>query len=249
MALFDFFKKKTDPVRAEKSIENNAFTQKRRHHRYELNTSDLCTLELEGPQGICLRLRNISHFGCLTEDLPQANFEHVKVPVMGTVSVAGRSHPVEITNFNRRSGGYGVTFRHSSVEALHAMGELILPLHWGASAACLGEERSVANPPIRRLKFRGEGQLELIIESSDSDEVQFVMGTFMLPGGHYVSVIWDGTNLTTKKMISPNDPSARMSKTEMLDLLVVRMCAAACLGVKRTVTDKCASLLCKLAQG
>jgi hypothetical protein len=129
------------------------------------------------------------------------------------------------------------------------MGELILPLHWGASATFLGEEPSEKDPSLRRLRFRGEGQFDLIVECSASEDVQFLMGTFMPSGGHYVSLIWDGKTLTTKRTVNVNDMSARMADTATLDRHIVHTCAAACLGIKRPVTDNCASLLCKLAQG
>lgn len=249
MAIFDIFKKKQEPEAPEKVQENAAFVQKRRHQRYEVRPSDLCTLDIDGPDGGRFRLRNISHFGCLTDELTQVNLEKVTLPAVARVNLAGRFQAVEITALSKRSGGFGVGFRHSSIEALQAMGELILPLHWGASVTFLGEHPSEKDPSLRRLKFRGEGQFDLIVECSASDDVQFVMGTFMLSGGHYVSLIWDGKTLTTKKTVNVNDPSARMADTATLDRHIVHMCAAACLGIKRAVTDNCASLLCKLTQG
>ncbi|MEI6833941.1 MAG: hypothetical protein WCL28_08095 [bacterium] len=248
MAIFNIFKKKQEPAGPETISETASFIQKRRHQRYDVRPSDLCTLEVGAPHGGSIRLRNISHFGCLTDDLPQTTLDKLTLPAMAKVTVAGRMQTIEITSLSKRSGGVGISFRHASVEALQGMSELILPLQWGVSATFLGEEPSSNNPSLRRLKFRGEGQFDLIVECDASDEVQFLMGTFMMPGGHYVSVIWDGKSLTTKKTVNLNDPSARMAKTETLDQHIVHMCAAACLGIKRPVTDNCAILLCRLAK-
>jgi hypothetical protein len=248
MAIFNIFKKKQEPEVPGTISETASFIQKRRHQRYDVRPTDLCTLDVDGPQGVSIRLRNISHFGCFADDLAQTTLDKLTLPTMAKVTLAGRVHPIEIISVAKRSGGFGISFRHASVEALQGMGELILPLHWGVSATFLGEEPSSNNPALRRLKFRGEGQFDLIVECDASDEVQFLMGTFMMPGGHYVSVIWDGESLTTKKTVNINDPSARMAKTETLDQHIVHICAAACLGIKRPVTDNCAILLCRRAK-
>lgn len=249
MDIFNIFKKKQEPSGPQTVSETASFIQKRRHQRYDVRPSDLCTLDLDAPQGGKIRLRNISHFGCLTDDMTQTTLDKLTPASIAKVTLAGRIQPVEIIGVSKRSGGFGILFRHASLEALQGMSELILPLHWGASSTFLGEEPSSNNPAFRRLKFRGEGQFDLIVECDASDEVHFLMGTFMMPGGHYVSVIWDGKSLTTKRTVNLNDPSARMAKTDTLDQHIVHMCAAACLGIKRPVTDNCASLLCRLAQG
>lgn len=247
MALFNPFKKKAEAPLLESKEKEGTFTQKRRHRRYELTESDLCTVKFNGLTGPGIRLRNISHFGCLTEPLEDLAFKDLTLPMKAQLSLAGRSQDVEIISIDKRGRSFGIAFRHGSVEALQAMADLILPLQWGVSATFLGEAPSPKDPSLQRFKFRGEGQFDLVVECTASQDVVFLMATFMVPGGHYICVIMEGNGLTTKKTVNVGDPSARMSKTESLDRSSVHMCAAACLGMKLPMLDKCASLLCKLA--
>jgi hypothetical protein len=248
MSFFSFFKKNQLSQDVTDFSSSAPFPQKRRHQRYPLSQSDLCTLNFEMTDGSLhsVQLLNISHFGCLVDPGACVFFDQLKLPSKANLSLAGRSQSTEIIGIDRRKEGIGLTFSYSSVEALQAMADLILPLHWGSTATFLGEEPSVKDSSARRLKFRGEGQFDLRIECRNNDDVRFIMGTFLLTGSHYVSVIWDGTHLSTKKSLSGTDTSARMSKTDVLDERAVLMCAAACLAVRLPVTKAAANVLVHL---
>ncbi len=214
--------------------------QRRLHQRYPLNVSSLfvCESDIFGT----LSVSNISHFGCfaLVEN-PEALLASVSLPVMANLRVAGFCKPVEIVKILARPRGFGMAFRHASIEDFHAMRDLMAPIHWGHTSVAIGEE-VLANGDVR-LKFRGEGPFDLVLDRDASGALKNLILTFLTPGGVYASVSFDRAELVTSWAIDQVGVGARMEATTKIDEGLVRMGVIALLGMPQSFGRECASAI------
>lgn len=215
-------------------------SQRRLHQRYPLNVSSLfvCESDLLGT----LSVSNISHFGCFAlAENPDALSPEISLPVRANLRVAGFCKPVEIVKILPRPRGFGMAFRHASIEDFHAMRDLMAPIHWGHTTVAIGEE-ALGNGGLR-LKFRGEGPFDLVIDRDASGALKNLILTFLTPAGVYASVAFDGADLLTSWAIDQVGVGSRMEATTKVDEGLVRMGIIALLGIPQTFGQECASTL------
>lgn len=227
MGIFDFLISKASRENSSTS-HLDGLAHHRYHARFILNNRDLCMVE--HPKHGMFRVVDLSHQGCMVESISDSSFDTSNFPLLMDLSLCGSSIKVEVSQTQRRRGGWALVFRHVHEQSVKALGEFIEPLRMGSSAVLL--EANAERDGIhwrRRRRFVGDGSFELVYEKSESGDLSFFMVTMRLTPGAG-SVIWNQGEILTKK--SPETEGAFMPKTPQVDDELVWTCAASCLGMK-----------------